>query len=108
MHRHAEAEDTEAVSAELTSVLAWVASAELASEVLADVIWRAFPEVPLAMRRELPMERGLGIERALAVEQAFAMERAFSVVAFQFYQRLRLRKLPHPMRPPMLMCPRRQ
>jgi hypothetical protein len=65
MHRHAEAEDTEAVasvtsavSAELTSELVWVASAELASEVLADVIWRAFPEVPLAMQRELAMERG--------------------------------------------------
>jgi hypothetical protein len=67
---------------------AWVASAELASEVLADVIWRAFPEVPLAMRRELAMERGseraLPMERGFAPERAFAMERAFSVVAFQF------------------------
>jgi hypothetical protein len=60
MHRHAEAEDTGAavaeltwaVSAELTSELALVASAALASEVLADVIRRAFPELPLAMRRE--------------------------------------------------------
>jgi len=61
-----------AVSAELTSELAWVASAELASEVSAEGIWRAFPEVPLAMGRELAMGR------------AFAMERAFSVVAFKF------------------------
>jgi hypothetical protein len=91
MHRHAEAEDTGAavplvtwaVSVELTAELAWVASAELASEVLADVIWRAFPEVPFAMRRELAMERGLAMERAFA-ERAFALERAFSVVAFQF------------------------
>jgi hypothetical protein len=65
MHRHAEAEDTGAavveltwaVSAELTSELAWLASAALASEVLADVIWRAFPELPLAMRRELATGR---------------------------------------------------
>jgi hypothetical protein len=65
MHRHAEAEDTGAVSAELTwavsaeltSELAWVASAALASEVLADVIRRAFPELPLAMRRELATGR---------------------------------------------------
>jgi hypothetical protein len=89
-----------------------VASAELASEVLADVIWRAFPEVPLAIRRELAMERALAIERALPMERgftterAFAMERAFSVVAFPFEQRLRLRKLRHPTAPPMLMCPR--
>jgi hypothetical protein len=61
-----------------------VASAALASEVLADVMWRAFPEVPLAMRRELAMEQGLAIERAFSVERAFAMERAFSVVAIQF------------------------
>ena len=49
-----------------------MASAEFASEVLAEVIWRAFPKVPLAMPRELAMERGL------------AMERAFSVVAIRF------------------------
>jgi len=104
MHRHAEAEDTEAavplvtwaVSVELTAELAWVASAELASEVLADVIWRAFPEVPFAMRRELATRRGLAIERAFSVERALSVERAFSVeralvlerassvVAFQF------------------------
>jgi hypothetical protein len=57
MHRHAEAELTWAVSAELTSELAWVASAALASEVLADVIRRAFPELPLVMRRELATGR---------------------------------------------------
>jgi hypothetical protein len=65
MHRHAEAEDTGAsvaeltwaVSAELTSELAWLASAVLASEVLADVIRRAFLELPLAMRRELATGR---------------------------------------------------
>jgi hypothetical protein len=65
MHRHAEAEDTGAavaeltwaVSAELTSELALVASAALASEVSADVIRRAFPELPLAMRRELATGR---------------------------------------------------
>jgi hypothetical protein len=59
MHRHAEAEDTGAavaeltwaVSAALTSELAWGASAELASEVSADVIRRAFPELPLATGR---------------------------------------------------------
>jgi hypothetical protein len=148
MHRHAEAEDTGAavplvtwaVSVELTAELAWVASAEvlaeLASEVLADVIWRAFPEVPFAMRRELAMERGLAMERAFAerafaleralamerglamerafaerafsVERAFYVERAFSVVAFQFYQRLRLRKLRYPTPPPVFLCPRQQ
>jgi len=85
MHRHAVAEDTEAlasvtsaVSAALASELAWVASAEFASEVLADVIWRPFPEVPLAMRRELATEQGL------ATGQAFTTERAFSVVALRF------------------------
>jgi hypothetical protein len=50
------------------------------------------------------MERGLAIERAFSVERALAMERAFSVVAFQFYQRLRLRKLRHLVQ----MCPRQQ
>jgi hypothetical protein len=92
MHRHAEdtgasvAQVTWAVSAELTAELAWVASVELALEVLADVIWiwRAFPEVPLAMRRELAMEQGLVMERELVMEQAFAMERAFSAVAIRF------------------------
>jgi hypothetical protein len=54
------------------------------------------------------MERGLAIERAFSVERALAMERAFSVVAFQFYQRLRLRKLRHPTPPPVHMCPRQQ
>ena len=49
-----------------------MASADLVSEVLAEVIWRAFPKVPLAMPRELAMERGL------------AMERACSVVAIRF------------------------
>jgi hypothetical protein len=66
MHKHAEAEDTGAavaeltwaVSAALTSELAWLASAALASsEILADVIRRAFPELPLAMRRELATGR---------------------------------------------------
>jgi hypothetical protein len=90
MHRHAEVEVTWAVSAELASELAWVASVELALEVLADVIWRAFPEVPLATRRELAMEQGLAMERGLVMEQAFSMERAFamervfSVVAIRF------------------------
>jgi hypothetical protein len=94
MHRHAGAEDTEAVasvtsavSAELTSELAWVASAELAPEVLAEIIWRAFLQVPLAMRREPATERGLVTGRA------FATERAFSVIAFRFLQRLPLRKM---------------
>jgi hypothetical protein len=50
------------------------------------------------------MERGLAIERAFSVERALAMERAFSVVAFQFYQQLRLRKLRYPVH----MCPRQQ
>jgi hypothetical protein len=53
MHRHAEAEDTGASVAELT----WAVSAVLASEVLADVIRRAFLELPLAMRRELATGR---------------------------------------------------
>jgi len=65
MHRHAEAEDTGAAVAELTwavsaalrSELAWLASAALASEILADVIRRAFPELPFAMRRELATGR---------------------------------------------------
>ena len=56
------AQVTQAVSPEP----AWVASAGLKSEVFAEVISRAFPEVPLAMPREL------------------AMERAFSVVAIRF------------------------
>ena len=92
MHRHAEAEDTGAavaqvtwaLSAELRAELAWVPLAELASEGLAEVIWRAFPEVPLTMPRELAMERGVAMERPWAMERAFATERAFSVVAFQF------------------------
>jgi hypothetical protein len=65
MHRHAEAQDTGAAVAELTwavsaerrAEFAWLASAALASEVLADVIRRAFPELPLAMRRELATGR---------------------------------------------------
>jgi hypothetical protein len=65
MHRHAEVEDTGAavaeltwaVLAELTSELAWLASVALASEELSDVIRRAFPELPLAMRRELATGR---------------------------------------------------
>jgi hypothetical protein len=65
MHRHAEVEDTGAavaeltwaVSAELTSELAWLASVALASEELSDVIRRAFPELPLVMRRELATGR---------------------------------------------------
>jgi hypothetical protein len=43
------------------------------------------------------MKRGLAIERAFSVKRA--LERAFSVVAFQFYQRLRLRKLRHLVHP---------
>ncbi len=69
---------TSAVSAALRSELAWVASAEFASEVLADVIWRPFPEVPLAMPRKLATERGLARGRA------FTTERASSVIALRF------------------------
>ena len=103
LRRHAEAEDTGAavtwaVSAELTSELTWVASeelawkelakaalavsAELASEVLAEVTWRAFTEVTLAM------------------------ERAFAEVVLQFQQRLRLGKLRYPAVTTVLMHPR--
>ena len=65
------------------------------------------------MERGLPIERAFSVERALSVERAFSveraldLERAFSVVAFQFYQRLRLRKLRYPM-PPPVRCPRQQ
>jgi hypothetical protein len=54
------------------------------------------------------MERGLAIERAFFGERALALEPAFSVVAFQFYQRLRLRRLQYPTPPPVLLCPRQQ
>jgi hypothetical protein len=57
MHRHAEAEDTGAAVAQVTWALSAELRAELAevpsAEVLAEVIWRAFPEVPLAMPRQL-------------------------------------------------------
>ena len=81
MHRHAEAEDTEAVDTEAVASLTPAVSAARTSglapevlpdvmlEVLADVIWRAFPELPLAVRRELAMERGLVMERAFATER---------------------------------------
>src|SRR5229473_7168830 len=98
MRRHAEAEDTGAAVAEVTWELAWVASeelawkelakaalavsVELASEVLAEVTWRAFTEVTLAM------------------------ERAFAEVALQFQQRLRLGKLRYPAVTTVLMHPR--
>jgi hypothetical protein len=75
MHRHAEAEDTGAA-------VTWAVSAELASEVLAEVTWRAFTEVTLAM------------------------ERAFAEVALQFQQRLRLGKLRYPAVTTVLMHPR--
>src|SRR5450631_1580307 len=74
MHRHAEAEDTGAA-------VTWAVSAELASEVLAEVTWRAFTEVTLAM------------------------ERAFAEVALQCSQRLRLGKLGQPTVTPAPLCP---
>jgi hypothetical protein len=78
-----------------------VASAELGSGVLAEVIGRAFSEVPLAMLRDRAIELGLAMERVFAMEVAYAMEGAFSVVAFRCLQRLRLRNLRYPTTSPM-------
>ena len=100
MYRHAGAavaEVTWAVSAELTSELTWLAhelqvlaedarsvSAQFASEVLAQVTWRA----------------------STVASTDLATERAFTEAPFQFQQRLRLDKLRHPTATPEVMRPR--
>ena len=60
---------TSAVAAARISGLAPEALPDVMSEVSADVIGRASPELPLAVRRELAMERGLVMERAFATER---------------------------------------